>query len=77
MLDLNLFPRSNAESVLEALNRSLGIIEFSPDGEVLSANENSAMSWATAFQKSKAGMTVYSSSLIMRVVPNIKHSGRS
>ncbi|CAO4150689.1 Methyl-accepting chemotaxis protein [Methylorubrum extorquens] len=32
--------RSEAEATLAALGRSLGIIEFSPDGTVLTANEN-------------------------------------
>lgn len=32
--------RSDAQAVLQALDRSLGIIEFDPTGKILSANEN-------------------------------------
>lgn len=40
MFGLNFSSGSNAKAILEALNHSLGIIEFSADGKVLSANEN-------------------------------------
>ena len=40
MFGLNFFSGSNAKAIFEALNHSLGIIEFSADGKVLSANEN-------------------------------------
>lgn len=31
---------SDRKGVLEALNRSLAIIEFEPDGKILTANQN-------------------------------------
>ncbi|MCB8837554.1 PAS domain-containing methyl-accepting chemotaxis protein [Aurantimonas sp. VKM B-3413] len=37
---LNFGTGSNSDAVLKALSRSLGIIEFKPDGTVLTANEN-------------------------------------
>ncbi len=40
MFGFNFGSRSDAGAVLKALNRSLAIIEFDPNGTVLSANEN-------------------------------------
>lgn len=40
MLGLSWFSGSNSKAILRALSSSLGVIEFSPDGKVLTANEN-------------------------------------
>lgn len=40
MIGLKVFSRSETGAVLKALDRSLAIIEFDPNGKILSANEN-------------------------------------
>ena len=40
MLGISLGKRNNAQDVLEAVNKSLAIIEFDPQGTILTANDN-------------------------------------
>jgi methyl-accepting chemotaxis protein len=40
MFGFNLFKGSNSKAVLSALGRSVGLIEFSPDGKICAANQN-------------------------------------
>ena len=59
--ELEMFGRNlvSPRAVLNALNRSLAIIEYDVVGKVLTANENSAKCWVMTCQKSRDSITAY------------------